>query len=62
MGQLGQEFKVGKKGQEGRVGQVGQVGQVGWCVKVWEGGTEGSGEVDRSFLFCAILSYCWPFY
>ncbi len=40
--------KVGKKGQEGRVGQV---GQVEWCVKVWEGGPEGSGGVIREFLY-----------
>ncbi len=53
---MGQEFQVGKagkKGPEGRVGRVGQVGQVRWCVKVWEGGPEGSGEVNRKFLFCA---------
>jgi hypothetical protein len=55
VGQVGQEFQVGKggeTGQEGRVGQVGQVGQVGWCVKVWEGGPEGSGGVNRTFLYC----------
>ncbi len=55
MGQVGQKFQVGKvgnKGREGRVGQVGQVGQVGWCVKVWEGGSEGSGGVNRTFLYC----------
>jgi hypothetical protein len=31
---------------------MGQAGQVGWCVKVWEGGLEGSGGVDRYFLSC----------
>jgi hypothetical protein len=53
---VGQEFQVGKagkKGREGRVGEVGQVGQVGWWVKVWEGGPEGSGGVNRKFLYCA---------
>jgi hypothetical protein len=55
VGQVGQEFqvgKMGKKGREGRVGQVGQVGQIGWCVKVWEGGPEGSGGVNRKFIYC----------
>jgi hypothetical protein len=28
---------------------------MGWCVKVWEGGPEGSG-VDRQFLFHAFVS------
>jgi hypothetical protein len=42
--------KVGKKGPEGRVGQV---GQVGWCVKVQEAGAEGSGGVERQFIFRA---------
>ncbi len=49
---MGQEFQVGKVGKKGREGRVGQVGQVGWCVKVWEGGPEGSGGVNRKFLYC----------
>ncbi len=49
---MGQEFQVGKAGKKGREGRVGQVGQVGWCVKVWEGGPEGSGGVNRKFLYC----------
>ncbi len=53
MGQVGQEFQLGKAGKKGRKGRVGQVGQVGWCVKVWEGGSEGSGGVNRKFLYCA---------
>ncbi len=52
VGQVGQECHVGKKGREGRVGQVGQVGQDRWCVKVWAGGPEGSGRVDRNLLYC----------
>jgi hypothetical protein len=51
VGQVGQEIQVGKAGKKGREGRVGQVGQVGWCVKVWEGGPEGSGGVNRKFLF-----------
>ncbi len=53
MGQVGQEFQVEKAGKKGQEGQVGQVGQVGWCVKVWEGGPEGSGGVNRTSLYCA---------
>jgi hypothetical protein len=49
VGQEFQEFQVGKAEKKGRVGQV---GQVGWCVKVWEGGPEGSGGVSRKFLYC----------
>ncbi len=51
MGQGGQEFQVGKAGKKGQEGGV-QVCQVGWCVKVWEGGPEGSGGVSRKFLYC----------
>jgi hypothetical protein len=51
VGKVGQEFQVGKAGKKGREGQVGQVGQVRWCVKVWEGGPEGSGEVNRKFFY-----------
>ncbi len=57
MGWVGQEFQVGKAGKKGREGQVGQVGQVGWCVKVWEGGPEGSGGVNRKFLCCAYSDF-----
>ncbi len=53
MGQVSQEFQVEKAGKKGREGQVGQVGQVVWCVKVWEGGPEGSGGVNSKFLYCA---------
>ncbi len=53
MGQVGQEFQVRKAGKKGWEGRVGQVGQVGWCVKVWEGGPEGSGGVNRKLLYCA---------
>ncbi len=53
VGQVGQEFQVGNAGKKGQEGRVGQVGQVGWCVKVWEGGPEVSGGVNRKFLYCA---------
>ncbi len=43
---------MGKAEKKGRAGQVGRVGQVRWCVKVWEGGPEGSGGVNRKFLQC----------
>ncbi len=52
MGQVGQEFQVRKAGKKGLEGRVGQVGQVGWGVKVWEGEPEGSGGVNRKFLYC----------
>jgi hypothetical protein len=38
----GSEFKHSVR----LVGQLGKV-RVGWCEKVWEGGPEGSGGVDR---------------
>jgi hypothetical protein len=41
---MGQEVQLGKEDRQGRVSQV---GLLGWSVKVWEGGPEGSGGVDR---------------
>ncbi len=42
---VGQKFQVGKVGKKGQESRTGQVGHVGSCVKVWEGGPEGSGEI-----------------
>ncbi len=35
MGQVGQDFQVGKVGKKGQEGRVDQVGPGGWWVKVW---------------------------
>jgi hypothetical protein len=57
VGQVGQEFQVGNAGKKGREGRVGQVGQIGWYVKVWEGGPEESGGINRKFLYCALSAF-----